>query len=492
MLKRIKHILKKRTDTAQESTTHHASTTTPGKTNPNQTGDHKKAARNQQKTTRQHQNKRKPDHRAPNTRRQTNWDISQFVVHPEPGKTRFHDFNLPSPLMHAIQDQGFQYCTPIQAEVLGITLEGCDAIGKAQTGTGKTAAFLISTIKQLLEVPPPEPRYTGEPRALVLAPTRELALQICKDAEALTKYTPLNVINLVGGMDYEKQLRQLNTDYCDIVVATPGRLLDFLQRRDIFLDLIEILIIDEADRMLDMGFIPQVRRIVRATPRCGDRQTLLFSATFTQDILNLSEQWTYKPTKVEIEPETVATNTVEQKLYLVTEQDKFTVLCNILQEQGECRTIVFANRRDETRHIADKLKHQGFKAALLSGEVHQQKRIKTLENFKSGVITVMVATDVAGRGIHIDDVNLVINYALPEDPEDYVHRIGRTGRAGKKGMAISFAGENDAFALPAIEALLGKKLDYQQPPENVFKPLDIPPQKMQRRPPRKHHKKYQR
>ncbi|MGI0117293.1 ATP-dependent RNA helicase RhlB [Zooshikella sp. RANM57] len=486
MLKRIKNILKKHADSATENTTNHTS-----KPYQSQTGDHKKTVQDQQKSTRQQPKKRKPDTRTAKVKRQTNWDLSQFIVPPEPGKTRFHDFNLPSPLMHAIQDQGFQYCTPIQAEVLGITLEGCDAIGKAQTGTGKTAAFLISTIKQLLEVPPPEPRYTGEPRALVLAPTRELALQISKDAEALTQYTPLNVINLVGGMDYEKQLRQMNSDYCDIVVATPGRLLDFIQRRDLFLDLIEIMIIDEADRMLDMGFIPQVRRIVRATPRCGDRQTLLFSATFTQDILNLSDQWTYKPTKVEIEPETVATNTVEQKLYLVTDQDKFTVLCNILREQGECRTIVFANRRDETRHIAEKIKEQGFKVALLSGEVHQQKRIKTLENFKRGIINVMVATDVAGRGIHIDDVNLVINYALPEDPEDYVHRIGRTGRAGKHGISISFAGENDAFAIPAIEELLGKKLDYQQPPENVFRPLDITPQKTQRRP-RKHYKKHHR
>ena len=258
------------------------------------------------------------------------WDISQFKVEPEAGKTRFHDFELPEQLMHAISDLGFKYCTPIQAEVLETTLAGRDAIGKAQTGTGKTAAFLLSTIKQLREIPAPDVRYLGEPRAVIIAPTRELALQIGEDAETLTKYLPLNVVTVVGGMDYEKQRKRLSENYVDILIATPGRLLDYCERKDLHLDLVETLVIDEADRMLDMGFIPQVRRIVRMTPRPGDRQTLLFSATFTDDVLRLGEQWTWHPVKVEIEPDSVATDTVEQKIYILTSEQKFSLLVNLI------------------------------------------------------------------------------------------------------------------------------------------------------------------
>ena len=205
--------------------------------------------------------------------------------------------------MHAIHDLGFPYCTPIQAKVLGFTLKGQDAIGKAQTGTGKTAAFLISTITQLLETPPPKERYMGEPRALIIAPTRELVVQIANDALDLTKYTGLNVMSFVGGMDFDKQLKQLESRHCDILVATPGRLLDFNQRGDVHLDMVEVLVLDEADRMLDMGFIPQVRQIIRQTPPKSERQTLLFSATFTEDVMNLAQQWTVDPVTVEIEPE---------------------------------------------------------------------------------------------------------------------------------------------------------------------------------------------
>ena len=260
------------------------------------------------------------------------WDIAQFQVEPEEGKRRFHDFDLPVGLMRAIAESGFKYCTPIQAEVLGSTLAGQDAIGKAQTGTGKTAAFLISTIKQLFAIAPPATRYVGEPRAVVIAPTRELALQIGQDAEQLTRHLPLNVVTIVGGMDYEKQRKRLSADYVDILVATPGRLLDFCQRGDLYLDLLETLVIDEADRMLDMGFIPQVRRIVRMTPRAGDRQTLLFSATFTDDVLRLGEQWTWHPVKVEIEPDSVVTDTVDQKIYIVTSEQKFPLLVNLINK----------------------------------------------------------------------------------------------------------------------------------------------------------------
>jgi ATP-dependent RNA helicase RhlB len=399
------------------------------------------------------------------------WKLEDFVVEPQEGKTRFHDFRLAPELMHAIHDLGFPYCTPIQAQVLGHTLKGKDAIGRAQTGTGKTAAFLISTITQLLQTTPPKERYMGEPRALIIAPTRELVVQIAKDAADLTKYTGLNVMQFVGGMDFDKQLKQLESRYCDILVATPGRLLDFNQRGEVHLDMVEVMVLDEADRMLDMGFIPQVRQIIRQTPMKGDRQTLLFSATFTEDVMNLARQWTVDPAIVEIEPENVASDTVEQHVYAVSSKDKYKLLYNLVTQNDWQRVMVFANRRDEVRRIEEKLIRDGVSAAQMSGDVPQHKRIKTLEGFREGKIRVMVATDVAGRGIHVEGISHVINFTLPDVPDDYVHRIGRTGRAGASGTSISFAGEDDAYALPPIEALLGRKITCEMPPEELLKPV---------------------
>ncbi|MGE8362689.1 ATP-dependent RNA helicase RhlB [Pseudomonas sp.] len=397
------------------------------------------------------------------------WKLDDFVVEPAEGKTRFHDFKLAPELMHAIHDLGFPYCTPIQAGVLGYTLNGQDAIGRAQTGTGKTAAFLISIITQLLQTPPPKERYMGEPRALIIAPTRELVVQIAKDAAELTKYTKLNVMSFVGGMDFDKQLKQLESRFCDILVATPGRLLDFNQRGEVHLDMVEVMVLDEADRMLDMGFIPQVRQIIRQTPMKGERQTLLFSATFTEDVMNLAKQWTVNPAIVEIEPENVASDTVEQHVYMVASSDKYKLLYNLITQNDWTRVMVFANRKDEVRRIEERLTRDGVSAAQMSGDVPQHKRIKVLEGFREGKIRVLVATDVAGRGIHVDGISHVINFTLPEDPDDYVHRIGRTGRAGTSGTSISFAGEDDAFALPPIEALLGRKINCEMPPEVLLK-----------------------
>ncbi|SDS87178.1 ATP-dependent RNA helicase RhlB [Halopseudomonas xinjiangensis] len=399
------------------------------------------------------------------------WSLEDFVVEPAEGKTRFHDFPLPDSLMRAIQDQGFSYCTPIQAKVLGSTLQGQDAIGRAQTGTGKTAAFLISTITQLLETPPPDERYMGEPRALIIAPTRELVMQIANDAEGLTKHCGLNVMAFVGGMDSDKQLKQLEKRYVDILVATPGRLLDFCNRGEVHLDLVEMMVLDEADRMLDMGFIPQVRQIIRQTPRKGDRQTLLFSATFSDDVMNLARQWTVDPAVVEIEPERPASENITQKVYAVSGADKYKVLYNLITQLDLERVMVFANRKDEVRRVQERLVRDGINAAQLSGDVPQHKRVRTLDNFREGKLRVLVATDVAGRGIHIDGISHVVNYTLPEDPEDYVHRIGRTGRAGAKGTSISLAGEDDAFQIPPIETLLGGKLDCIPPEEIYLKPI---------------------
>ena len=397
------------------------------------------------------------------------WSLDQFAVPPEAGKTRFHDFDLPLPLMHAIADLGFKYCSPIQAQILPHTLAGHDAIGKAQTGTGKTAAFLITVITDLLNNPWQDERYVGEPRALVIAPTRELVMQIAKDAEALTKYTNLRVGMLIGGMDYRKQQEKMNAGVVDIVVATPGRLMDFHQRSDLHLDLVQLMVIDEADRMLDMGFIPQVRRIIRATPQKSHRQTLLFSATFTDDILRLTEQWTHDPVRIEIEPESVATQTVEQKVFWVSESEKYRVLRNVLKSDEVETAIVFANRRDQARRVEEKLRRDGIQCGLLSGEIAQNQRTRTLNDFRTGKIKVLVATDVAGRGIHIDNISHVINFNLPEDPEDYVHRIGRTGRAGASGVSISLVSEDDAFNMPALEKLLGGRMNSEAPPAELLR-----------------------
>ena len=411
--------------------------------------------------SRKHQSRRR---NAPPSDPVIKWTPEQFEVPVVEGKKRFHDFNLPDDVLRAIADQNFEYCTGIQAETIPVALAGKDIIGKAQTGTGKTAAFLLGIITDLLDFPIAEKRRLGEPRALIVAPTRELALQIADDAVGLSKHTSLHVVSLVGGMDYDKQRQQLKKKPVDILVATPGRLIDFVNRKDVDLWNVEVLVLDEADRMLSMGFIPDVRTIVRNTPRKGtDRQTLLYSATFTDDILSLAEQWTVDPVTIEIAPEIKTTDNVSQTVYLVAADQKYRLLRNYMDKDHAEKVIVFGNRRDETRRLAEKLSRDGIKAALMSGEIPQQKRVRTLEDFRSGKIQVLVATDVAGRGIHIDGVTHVFNYQLPEDPDDYVHRIGRTGRAGAIGASICFACEDDSFMIPEIEAETGVKLNCIHP-----------------------------
>lgn len=401
----------------------------------------------------------------------TPWRREDFAVEPVEGKKRFHDFDLPDDVMHAIADLNFKYCSDIQAATLIESLEGRDMIGKAQTGTGKTAAFLISIITDLLDYPLEYKPTKGVPRALIIAPTRELALQIASDAEELGKYANIGVVALVGGMDYDKQRKQLAARPVDILVATPGRLIDFVRSSDVDLGDVEVLVLDEADRMLSMGFIPDVRTIIRHTPRKGDRQTLLYSATFTDDIMALASQWTVDAKVIEIAPEQKSTDSVEQLVYLVSRKDKYTLLRNFMQLNQLERVIVFGNRRDETRRLAERLQKDGLKASLMSGEITQQKRVKTLEDFRSGKINILVATDVAGRGIHVDGVSHVINYALPEDADDYVHRIGRTGRAGSTGTSISFATEDDSFLLPEIEEVAGVKMKCVYPDPNLLEPV---------------------
>ena len=409
------------------------------------------------------------------TKDMVKWDPSEFHVSPVEGRTRFHDLDLPTEVMHGIHDLGFEYCTPVQAEVLPKALAGADVSGKAQTGTGKTAAFLITILNHLKRRPPSDKRPTGTPSALIMVPTRELALQVTKDANLLGRYCQFKIIAVFGGMDYQKQKRMLTEKVVDIVVATPGRLLDFKRHGDINLKKVEILVIDEADEMLDMGFIPDIRRIVRSTPPKAKRQAMLFGATLTSQVIRLASQWTRDPVTVDIHPEQVAVDTVNQIVYLVTARERFTLLYNMITQQNLKRVIVFCNRRDQTRKLADRLKAQGISCAVLSGEVTQKKRIRTLEDFRSGKIRVMVSTDVAGRGIHIEAISHVVNYNLPLDPEDYVHRIGRTGRAGTVGTSVSFATEKEAYQIPAIEKYLGEGMPCVYPDGALFK--SVPPPK---------------
>lgn len=377
---------------------------------------------------------------------------------------RFEDFALPKPLLMALDDLGFATATPIQSVSLPYSLSDYDITGQAQTGTGKTAAFLITILTQQWENPRRGASKPGSPRALILAPTRELALQIEADAVELSAHMDCHIVTVVGGMDMNKQRDALHAKPLDILVATPGRLLDFVQRRDIYLKDCEVLVIDEADRMLDMGFIPDVRRIVYQTPHKKQRQTLFFSATFNEAVMRLASSWTLAPEHVVIEPDQVASDTVDQQFWLVGYKEKRELLARFIKSESPTRTIIFVNRRDQTRDLHAYLSKQGVNCEQLSGEVPQTKRIRTLDRFKSGDISALVATDVAGRGIHVDNISHVINFHLPDDPEDYVHRIGRTGRAGAKGTAVSFVDETEAFSLPDIEEYLGHKVSCTQPP----------------------------
>ncbi len=391
------------------------------------------------------------------------WTLDEFQVAEEEGRDRFHDFALPLPLMRGIADLGFEYCTPIQSRALPYSLSDYDVTGQAQTGTGKTAAFLVTILSRFWEHPLQEAPPLGSPRALILAPTRELALQIEGDAKGLSKYMEERTVCVVGGMDFQSQLKRLEKRPVDLLVATPGRLIDFLERRHVSLKNVEILVIDEADRMLDMGFIPDVRRIVYQTPHKRNRQTLFFSATFNDDVMRLANSWTIDPEHIVVEPERVATDTVDQKFWAIAADAKDQALTALIKSGvAEC-AIVFANRRDQTHRVVKHLRKHDIDCEPLAGDIPQRKRLATLNRFKDGKLKYLIATDVAGRGIHVDGVTHVINYELPEDPEDYVHRIGRTGRAGAEGVSISFVSEDDAFNLPPIEEYIGKKVDCTLP-----------------------------
>lgn len=401
------------------------------------------------------------------------WTVDEFQVEEKSGEIRFHDLGLPDRLMRGIYECEYKYCTPIQKMILPESLNGKDVAGKAQTGTGKTAAFLITLFKRLSENIDNE-RKKGTPRALIMAPTRELVMQIEKDARNIGRYCNMTIQSVFGGINYEKQKRQVENRVLDVLVATPGRLLDYQEQGVLDLSQVEILVIDEADRMLDMGFIPDMKKIISSLPAKAKRQTMLFSATLNDDILRLASQWTSNPLRIEVESNEITSENIEQIAYIATDKEKFAIMYNMISNENLSRVIVFGNRRDEVARLTDMFKACGISSGLLSGDVTQSRRIKTLEELRNGSIRVLCATDVAARGIHVDGVSHVFNYSLPDDPEDYVHRIGRTGRAGEKGMSIIFATEEDSYLIPKIENYTKHKLNYINPDEDyVVIPKDL-------------------
>jgi ATP-dependent RNA helicase RhlB len=359
--------------------------------------------------------------------------------------------------MEGIRDAGFTVCTPIQAQTLPIALQGRDVAGQAQTGTGKTAAFLVALYQALLTRPPSQNRAPTSVRALVLAPTRELAVQIHHDGEILGKHTGLKQAVVYGGVDYEKQRRQLE-EGVDVLIGTPGRLIDYYKQHVFDLRHAQALVLDEADRMFDLGFIADIRYLLRRLPPPEKRQSMLFSATLSYRVLELAYEHMNNPELVRIEPDKMTVDRVRQLLYYPSMEEKVPLLIGLLRQSEARRTMIFVNTKRMAERLESVLKANGFHAQALSGDVPQNKRLRFLRDFHNGDLAVLIATDVASRGLHIPDVSHVFNFDLPQDAADYVHRIGRTARAGAEGDAISFACEEFAVSLPDIEDYVGHKI----------------------------------
>jgi ATP-dependent RNA helicase RhlB len=363
-------------------------------------------------------------------------------------------------LAQGIRDAGFTYCTPIQAQTLPDALAGRDIAGQAQTGTGKTAAFLVALYHKLLTESPHGHRKPTAVRALVVAPTRELAVQIHKDAEVLGRHTGLRLAVVFGGTDYDKQRKQLEAGV-DVLIGTPGRLIDYYKQGVYDLKAVQVLVLDEADRMFDLGFIADIRYILRRLPAPEQRQSMLFSATLSQRVLELAYEHMNNPELVRIEPDKVTIDRIRQVIYFPSMAEKIPLLVGLLRATEAHRTMVFVNTRRMAERLEAALRANGFNAQALSGDVPQPKRLKFLRAFHEGELAVLIATDVASRGLHIPDVTHIFNFDLPQDAADYVHRIGRTARAGADGDAISFGCEEYAISLPDIEAYIGHKIPVE-------------------------------
>lgn len=401
--------------------------------------------------------------------------------------TRFNDFDLHADIIKGLDEANFYQCTPIQAESLPIALSGSDVAGEAQTGTGKTGAFLVACFNQLMTHPPVENRRKNQPRALLLAPTRELAIQIHKDAELLGKYTGLTFGLAYGGTDYEKQRNTLEQGV-DLLIGTPGRIIDYFKQHVFDLKAAQVVVIDEADRMFDLGFIKDIRYLLRHCPAPAKRMSLLFSATLSHRVAELAYEHMNDPEEVRIKADTRTADKVKQTVYYPANDEKIPLLLGLIQQHLPQRSIIFINTKRVAENVYGWLQGNDQPAALLSGDVPQKKRQTLLKKFTDGEFTHLVATDVAARGLHIPDVSHVFNFDLPQSGEDYVHRVGRTARAGASGAAISFACEDFAHYLMDIEEYIGHRINNEQvDSELLVKPK--PPIKRERRPrPGGHHK----
>ena len=382
---------------------------------------------------------------------------------------RFDELELHEKLRAGIREAGFEFCTPIQADTLPIALTGKDVAGQAQTGTGKTAAFLIAAYQRILLSGSDEDKHgKRDPRVFILAPTRELAVQIANDAEVLGKHTGLTIGLAFGGTDYDKQRRQLE-DGVDFLIGTPGRIIDYFKQGVFKLMSVEVVVLDEADRMFDLGFIKDIRYLLRRLPDPDKRLNMLFSATLSHRVLELAYEHMNDPELIRIEPDKVTADRVRQAIFFPSNKDKIPLLVGLIREMGKSRIMVFVNTKREAERIQDFLQANDIDALAISGDVPQKKRLSMLKRFQSGELAVLIGTDVASRGLHIPDVQYVINYDLPQDSEDYVHRIGRTARAGAAGDAISFGCETYAISLPDIEEYIGHKI-----PVANYNPEDLP------------------
>ena len=385
---------------------------------------------------------------------------------------RFDNFDLDQRILDGLADAGFTYCTPIQAETLPLALAGRDVAGQAQTGTGKTAAFLVAAMQRLLTHPAPD-QHGGpqQPRVVILAPTRELAVQIHRDAESIGRHAGLRLGLVYGGTGYQQQ-RDTVAAGVDILIGTPGRLIDYFKQRVFDFKSVEVVILDEADRMFDLGFIKDIRFVLRRMPPLTERLGMLFSATLSYRVMELAYEHMNDPQMVEIAPEKVTADRVRQTCYMVANDEKVKLLIGLIRGFEDARVMIFINTKREGEWVWGFLEGNGLKSAMLSGDVPQRKRLSLLRQFQAGELPIMVATDVAARGLHIPGVTHVINYDLPEDAEDYVHRIGRTARAGEAGDAISFVCETYAFCLPDIEAYIGSKIEVQGVDDSLLADID--------------------
>ncbi|MDE2090406.1 MAG: DEAD/DEAH box helicase [Gammaproteobacteria bacterium] len=408
-------------------------------------------------------------------------------MEPHLTELRFESLGLAEPLLSSLREAGFSRCTPIQAEALPLLLKSQDVAGQAQTGTGKTAAFLLALYQRLLTRPTRPGRRSNQPRALVVAPTRELAVQIFKDAEILGRHTGFKQTVVYGGENYDKQ-RDAVAAGTDILMGTPGRLIDYFKQHVFDLKALDVMVLDEADRMFDMGFIADVRFLMRRMPHPTERLNMLFSATLSYRVMELSYEHMNNAQFVRIEPDKVTVDRVRQFLYLPATNEKIALLVGLLRQLEAHRTMVFVNTKRVAEDVEAYLKGNGFNAAVLSGDVPQNKRLRLLKEFTEGQLPILVTTDVASRGLHIPDVSHVINFDLPQDAEDYVHRIGRTARAGAEGDAISFACEEYSFSLPDIERYIGHAIPREPLEAGLLAELQPPArrERYQAHPQRRH------